>query len=167
VQCTLSNPHRRHGLACDQGDRRAKRSPCRVDNVDTSRRGNRSCTGDRIWILSDGPASWGTPANKASKSDTECHGVRDGVARCRSFCASRRITGTVPWLSARSAIMPTPCNSVPYSVTLRVGLACLALNPAPLTASQPPNAIALHFSLDRKRAGRDVRRSCLHASESD
>ena len=102
----------------------------------TEDKGNRSCIGDRVWILPDGPASRGTSASKASKPDTEFHGVRHGVPRSRHYCASRRKPWHGPSSSARSA------KSF-YSVQLRALLretpcrACLpCTQPGTLAASQ-------------------------------
>ncbi len=55
-------------------------------------------------------------ARQVSQPDTELHGVRHGVPRSRSFwrfaqnCLDRAVD------TARSATIPTPCNSAPYSV---------------------------------------------------
>jgi hypothetical protein len=57
----------------------------RTDRPCPVQQGYRRCIRDRVWILPDGPAPRGTSESKASKPDTECHGVRDGVARSRSF----------------------------------------------------------------------------------
>ncbi len=83
----------------------------------TEDKGNRSCIGDRVWILRDGPASRGASASKASKPDTEYHGVRDGVARSRHYCASRRKPWHGPVVLREAPKASTPCNSVPYFVS--------------------------------------------------
>jgi hypothetical protein len=51
--------------------------------------------------------------------------------------------GTAPVVPREAPKDSTPCNSVPYSVKLRVGLACLTLNPARSQPHKAPNAIAL------------------------
>jgi hypothetical protein len=80
--------------------------------------------------------SGGVAGTSASKPDTEFRRGRYGVPRSRHYCASRRKPRHGPSRSARSA------KSF-YSVELRVGLACLALNPARSQPHKAPNAIAL------------------------
>jgi hypothetical protein len=72
--------------------------------------------------LPDRPASRGTSTSKASQPDTEFHGV--GIIALRAENHS-----TIPVALREAPKASTPCNSVPYSVKLCVGLACLALNP--------------------------------------
>ena len=67
-------------------------TPQLVAGLSPSRRAqsNRSCIGDRVWILPDWPRPCRTSANTASRPDTEFHGVRYGVPRSRHYRASRR-----------------------------------------------------------------------------
>jgi hypothetical protein len=103
----------------------------RTDRPCPVQQGYRRCIRDRVWILPDGPAPRGTSESKASKPDTECHGVRDGVARSRSFWRFAQNYWDRAMVFCAKRDMPTPCNSVPYSATLRVGLACLVYWRAP------------------------------------
>ena len=79
--------------------------------------------------LPDRPASRGTSTSKASQPDTEFHGV--GIIALRAENHS-----TIPVALREAPKASTPCNSVPYSAKLRVGLACLALKPVTPAASQ-------------------------------
>src|SRR5580704_19183883 len=100
-----------------------KRGGVKADSPSPCGRGNRSCVGDGVWILPDGRAPRRTSRSKASKPDTEFHGVRPGAPRSRYCRASRRSHGTVLVVLREAPKASTPWNSGPYSVKLRVGLA--------------------------------------------
>ncbi len=77
---------------------------------------------------------------KASNPDTEFHGVRDGVARSRSFWRFAQNCGIMLWSSARSAI----CYSVIFVLSLRdtpcrACLPCLLTCPATLARRAKSN----------------------------
>ena len=78
---------------------------------------------------------------KASNPDTEFHGVRDGVARSRSFWrfAQNYWDHAVVFCAKRN--MPTPCNSVPSlrDTPCRACLPCLLTCPATLARRAKSN----------------------------
>jgi hypothetical protein len=115
-------------------------TPQLVAGLSPSRRAqsNRSCIGDRVWILPDWPRPCRTSANTASRPDTEFHGVRYGVPRSRHYRASRRKPWHGPSGSARSAKSfllrgtpsLTPCNSVSGLLALVGSLSNLSILPS-------------------------------------
>jgi hypothetical protein len=107
-------------------------TPQLVAGLSPSRRAqsNRSCIGDRVWILPDWPRPCRTSANTASRPDTEFHGVRYGVPRSRHYRASRRNHSTAQWFCAKRQklllrvtpcfmlLRETPCRAcLPYTQT--------------------------------------------------